>query len=109
VMKPSASRSKWDRRAVPVSECMGASISPMPAHTPLPSRVQGAHGARAWQGAVSCPGSEPVMSLTFYYAPMSTATVTQLVIEELALPCEKIRIDFTKQETHTPAYLKLNP
>jgi glutathione S-transferase len=49
------------------------------------------------------------MSLTFYYAPMSTATVTQLVVEELGLTCEKIKVDFAKKDTHTPEYLQLNP
>jgi glutathione S-transferase len=49
------------------------------------------------------------MSLTFYYAPMSTATVTQLVVEELALPCEKVKIDFSKGDTRKPEYLTLNP
>jgi glutathione S-transferase len=49
------------------------------------------------------------MSLTFYYAPMSTATVTQLVIEELGMPCDKVRIDFKKGDTHKPDYLQLNP
>lgn len=49
------------------------------------------------------------MSLTFYYAPMSTATITELVIEELGTPCEKISVDFKKQDTHTPEFLRLNP
>ena len=49
------------------------------------------------------------MSLTFYYAPLSTASITQLVLEELGVPCEKVRLDLQKQETKTPEYLKLNP
>lgn len=49
------------------------------------------------------------MSLTFYYAPMSTATITQLVLEELGVPCEKIQLDLRKGESHTPEYLRLNP
>lgn len=49
------------------------------------------------------------MSLTFFYAPMSTATITQLVIEELGLDCEKIRVDFGKGDTHASDYLRLNP
>jgi glutathione S-transferase len=49
------------------------------------------------------------MSLTFYYAPMSTASVTSLVIEELGLPVEKVRIDFKANDTKKAEYLKLNP
>lgn len=49
------------------------------------------------------------MSLTFYYCPMSTATLTQLVIEELDLPCEKIKIDIRAGGSQTPEYLRLNP
>jgi len=49
------------------------------------------------------------MSITFYYAPMSTATITQLVIEELGIPCEKIKLDLKKNETHTADFLRLNP
>lgn len=49
------------------------------------------------------------MSLTFYYSPMSTATLTDLVLEELAAPCERIRIDLKKSETHTQEFLRLNP
>ena len=49
------------------------------------------------------------MSLTFYYAPMSTATVSQLVLEELDLPCEKIKVDIKAGGSHTPEYLRLNP
>lgn len=49
------------------------------------------------------------MSLTFYYSPMSTASVTQLVLAELGVPHEAIRVDLKKGEAKTPAYLKLNP
>jgi len=49
------------------------------------------------------------MSLTFYYSPMSTATLTDLVLEELAAPCERIRIDLKKGETQTQEFLRLNP
>lgn len=40
---------------------------------------------------------------------MSTASVTSLVLEELELKCEKIRVDLKKNETRTPEHLKLNP
>lgn len=49
------------------------------------------------------------MSLTFYYAPMSTATVTRLVIEELGVPCEHVKIDIAKGETKQPAFTQINP
>ena len=46
------------------------------------------------------------MSLTFYTAPQSTASLTELMIEELGLPCERVRVDFE----HKPAaLLALNP
>lgn len=49
------------------------------------------------------------MSLTFYYSPMSTAMITDVVLEELDMPCERVVIDLKKGETHTPQYLALNP
>ena len=49
------------------------------------------------------------MSLTFYYAPMSTATLTDLVIEELGIPCKRVKLDLQKSETKTPEFKKLNP
>jgi len=49
------------------------------------------------------------MTLTFYYAPMSTATLTDLVIEELGVPCQRIKLDIKKGDTKKPEFLKLNP
>ena len=49
------------------------------------------------------------MSLTFYYAPMSTASITELVLEELGVPCEKVKLDLKNGETKKPEFLKLNP
>src|SRR4051812_5504605 len=49
------------------------------------------------------------MSLTFYYAPMSTASITELVLEELGVPCERVKLDSQKGETRTPGYLAVNP
>ena len=49
------------------------------------------------------------MSITYYYAPMSTAVRTTWAIEELGVPCERLRVDIQKKETKTPAFLKLNP
>jgi glutathione S-transferase len=49
------------------------------------------------------------MSLTFYYAPMSTAGITDLVLEELGVPCERVKVDIRAGGTHTPEFLRLNP
>ncbi len=49
------------------------------------------------------------MSLTFYYAPMSSAGITELVLEELGTPCERVKVDIQKGETRNPEYLRLNP
>ena len=49
------------------------------------------------------------MSLTFYYSPMSTAVITNLVLEELAVPCERVVIDIKKGDTHTQEFLRINP
>jgi len=49
------------------------------------------------------------MSLTFYYSPMSTAVITNLVLAELDVPCEKIKVDLKAGATRKPEFLKLNP
>jgi len=49
------------------------------------------------------------MSLTFYLAPMSTAGITELVLAELGIPCERVHLDISKGDTQKPEYLKLNP
>jgi glutathione S-transferase len=49
------------------------------------------------------------MSLTLYYAPMSTASVTRLVLEELAVPFEIVTVDLRKGESRSPHFLELNP
>lgn len=49
------------------------------------------------------------MSLTFYHSPMSTATITHLVLAELGVPFDKIQLDLRKGETHTPEFMHLNP
>jgi glutathione S-transferase len=49
------------------------------------------------------------MSLTFYYAPLSTASITELVLEELGVPCEKVKLDIKQGDTKKPDFLKLNP
>jgi glutathione S-transferase len=52
---------------------------------------------------------ETEMSLVFYYAPMSTAGLTALILEELGVPCERIKLDLRKGETKKPEFLKVNP
>jgi glutathione S-transferase len=52
---------------------------------------------------------ENAMSITYYYAPMSTAVRATWAVEELGVPCERIKLDIQKKETKTDAFLKLNP
>jgi glutathione S-transferase len=49
------------------------------------------------------------MSLTFYFSPMSTASVTQLILAELDLPHEVVKVDLSKGETKTAEFRKINP
>jgi glutathione S-transferase len=49
------------------------------------------------------------MSLIFYYAPMSTASITALVLEELGTPHEVVKMDFKAGDTKKPDFVKLNP
>lgn len=49
------------------------------------------------------------MSLTFYYSPMSTATLTDIVLEELGIPCKRVKLDIKKGETRGADFLKINP
>lgn len=49
------------------------------------------------------------MSLTFYYAPMSTAEITAAVIAELGIPCERVRLDIDAGDTRRPDFLAVNP
>jgi glutathione S-transferase len=49
------------------------------------------------------------MSLVFYYAPFSSATTCLWAIEELNVPCERVKLDLAARATHTPEYLALNP
>lgn len=48
------------------------------------------------------------MSFTFYYAPMSTASVTALVVEELDVPHERILVT-VGEGTREPKFLAINP
>jgi glutathione S-transferase len=49
------------------------------------------------------------MSLTFYTAPQSTATITDVVFAELGTPHERVVIDIRAKDNQKPDYLKLNP
>jgi glutathione S-transferase len=49
------------------------------------------------------------MSLTFYCAPMSTASITELVLAELGTPHETVMLDIRGGDTKKPDFLKINP
>ncbi|MCL6753701.1 glutathione S-transferase family protein, partial [Nostoc sp. CCCryo 231-06] len=49
------------------------------------------------------------MSLTFYYAPMSTASITEAVLAELGISCERVKLDISAGDTRKPDFLKVNP
>ena len=48
-------------------------------------------------------------NLTFYRAPMSTASVTELVLEELGIPHETVTVDIRNGGNKKPEYLEINP
>lgn len=49
------------------------------------------------------------MSLTFYRAPQSTATMTECVLAELGTPHEVVTLDLRKGDTKEPDFLAVNP
>lgn len=49
------------------------------------------------------------MSLVLYYAPHSTANLSRLVLEELGISYEKVKVDLASGELATPAFRHLNP
>jgi glutathione S-transferase len=49
------------------------------------------------------------MALTFYYWPRSSASRVYWALEELSVPFDKQRLDRSKGENKTPAYLAISP
>ncbi|NJK39218.1 MAG: glutathione S-transferase family protein [Oscillatoriales cyanobacterium RM2_1_1] len=49
------------------------------------------------------------MSLTFYFAPMSTASITEAVLAELGIPFNLVKLNISVGETKKPEFLKINP
>ena len=49
------------------------------------------------------------MTLKFYYAPMSSASITKTVLAELQVDYEEILMDLSKGDTRKPEHLKINP
>lgn len=46
---------------------------------------------------------------TLYYSPGSVSMVTHMILEELGVPFEAVRVSLDKKAHHDPAYLKINP
>jgi glutathione S-transferase len=49
------------------------------------------------------------MSLTFYFAPMSTASITEAILAELGIPFELVTLNISVGDTRKPEFLKINP
>ena len=47
--------------------------------------------------------------ITFYWAPRSSATRVYWAFEELDIPHEKVKLDFSAGDTRKPEFLALNP
>lgn len=47
--------------------------------------------------------------LTLYFAPGSSSMAPHIALHEVGAPFEARSISFRKKETHTPAYLAINP
>jgi glutathione S-transferase len=52
---------------------------------------------------------EQIMRLTFYFAPYSTASVTEAVLAELAIECDRVELAIGAGGTRTPGFLAINP
>jgi glutathione S-transferase len=46
---------------------------------------------------------------TLYYSPGSVSMVTHMVLEELGVPFEAVKVNLEQKAHHEPAYLKINP
>jgi glutathione S-transferase len=55
------------------------------------------------------PEEKQSMSLTFYFAPMSTASITEAVLAELAIPFDLVKLNISVGDTKKPEFLKVNP
>jgi glutathione S-transferase len=49
------------------------------------------------------------MSITFYYAPYSSAVRVHWALEELGIPYEGVKVDLKAGDQKKPEFLKLNP
>jgi glutathione S-transferase len=49
------------------------------------------------------------MSLTFYFAPMSTASITEAVLAELDISFDLVTLNISVGDTRKPEFLKINP
>jgi glutathione S-transferase len=49
------------------------------------------------------------MSLIFYFAPMSTASITEAVLAELAIPFDLVTLNISAGDTRKLEFLELNP
>lgn len=58
------------------------------------------------------PSYTPSKDLTFYYAPGSSASITEAVLAELGIDSKMVMLNphsFGEDGTHTPEYLAINP
>lgn len=46
---------------------------------------------------------------TLYYSPGSVSMVSHMILEELGVPFEAVKVDLSKNAHHEPAYAKINP
>lgn len=49
------------------------------------------------------------MSLTFYYVPVSTSSITEAVLGELGLDYKGVELDIDAGDTQSESFLKINP